>query len=198
MISNWLNVHVKAFAFSIPGITALPTYLKEGELNNFIWACVGVFASFFTAFILTIVLPLEEKEKTKEKEKEKEPEAVSQGQEGHIVKIPVAAPMTGQAVGLAQVPDKMFAEGILGKGIAIIPEEGTVKAPFQGQVKMIAPTKHENGKYYIRGFYNKGEEAFIADYFTIYGERVFSIRPAGLKNLILERLYTIKNHFISI
>lgn len=57
---------------------------------------------------------------------------------------------------------------------------------------------HENGKYYIRGFYNKGEEAFIADYFTIYGERVFSIRPAGLKNLILERLYTIKNHFISI
>ncbi|WP_024291170.1 beta-glucoside-specific PTS transporter subunit IIABC [Lacrimispora indolis] len=143
--------HVKAFAFSIPGITALPTYLKEGELNNFIWACVGVFASFFTAFILTIVLPLEEKEKTKEKEKEKEPEAVSQGQEGHIVKIPVAAPMTGQAVGLAQVPDKMFAEGILGKGIAIIPEEGTVKAPFQGQVKMIAPTKHAIGLISDRG-----------------------------------------------
>ncbi|WP_313152191.1 beta-glucoside-specific PTS transporter subunit IIABC [Lacrimispora sp.] len=141
--------HVKAYAFSIPGITALPTYLKEGELNNFIWACVGVFASFLTAFIMTIVLPLEEKEKSKDKEKETE--AISQNQEGHIAKIPVAAPMTGKAVGLAQVPDKMFAEGILGKGIAIIPDEGTVKAPFQGQVKMIAPTKHAIGLISDRG-----------------------------------------------
>ncbi|MDR1769828.1 MAG: beta-glucoside-specific PTS transporter subunit IIABC [Hungatella sp.] len=140
---------VKAYAFSIPGITALPTYLKEGELNNFILACAGVLASFLTAFILTMVLPLEEKEKTKDKEKEAE--AVSQNQEGHITKILVAAPMTGKAVGLAQVPDKMFAEGILGKGIAIIPDEGIVKAPFQGQVKMIAPTKHAIGLISDRG-----------------------------------------------
>ena len=56
----------------------------------------------------------------------------------------------------------------------------------------------ENGKYYIKGFYNKGEEAFIADYFITYGARVSSIRPASLKNLILQRLETINNHFISI
>ena len=141
--------HVKAYAFSIPGITALPTYLKEGELNNFIWACVGVFASFLTAFIITIILPLEEKEKTEEKRKESD--IIIQDQEGHIAKIPVAAPMTGKAVGLDQVPDKMFAEGILGKGIAIIPDEGTVKAPFKGQVKMIAPTKHAIGLISDRG-----------------------------------------------
>jgi len=108
--------HVKAYAFSIPGITALPTYLKEGELNNF-----------------------------------KEVDKISQDHEGQMVKIPVAAPMTGKAVGLDQVPDKMFAEGILGKGIAIIPNEGIVKAPFQGQVKMIAPTKHAIGLISDRG-----------------------------------------------
>jgi predicted DNA-binding transcriptional regulator YafY len=56
----------------------------------------------------------------------------------------------------------------------------------------------ENGKYYIRGFYNKGEEPFIADYFTIYGERIISISPAGLRNLIIDRLDVIKNHFISL
>uniref|UniRef100_UPI003260AA54 WYL domain-containing protein n=1 Tax=Clostridium sp. NkU-1 TaxID=1095009 RepID=UPI003260AA54 len=56
----------------------------------------------------------------------------------------------------------------------------------------------ENGKYYVRGFYNKGEEPFIANYFTIYGEMIFSVRPDSLKNLILDRLDTIKNHFISI
>ncbi|WP_313182991.1 beta-glucoside-specific PTS transporter subunit IIABC [Lacrimispora sp.] len=137
--------HVKAYAFSIPGITALPTYLKEGELNNFIWACIGVGASFITAFIITMLLPLEGKEKEKETDK------ISQDHEGQMVKIPVAAPMTGKAVGLDQVPDKMFAEGILGKGIAIIPDEGIVKAPFQGQVKMIAPTKHAIGLISDRG-----------------------------------------------
>lgn len=57
---------------------------------------------------------------------------------------------------------------------------------------------HKNEKCYVRGFYNKGEEDFIANYFTIYGETIFSIQPASLKNLILERLDTIKNHFISI
>ncbi|PJJ29140.1 beta-glucoside-specific PTS transporter subunit IIABC [Lacrimispora celerecrescens] len=141
--------HVKAYAFSIPGITALPTYLKEGELNNFIWACIGVAASFFTAFIITMILPLEGKEKAEDKAKGVD--KISQDHEGQMVKIPVAAPMTGKAVGLAQVPDKMFAEGILGKGIAIIPEEGIVKAPFQGQVKMIAPTKHAIGLISDRG-----------------------------------------------
>ncbi|SET57634.1 beta-glucoside-specific PTS transporter subunit IIABC [Lacrimispora sphenoides] len=141
--------HVKAYAFSIPGITALPTYLKEGELNNFIWACIGVAASFLTAFIITLLLPMEGKEKTEGKEKEVDKN--SQDHEGQMVKIPVAAPMTGKAVGLDQVPDKMFAEGILGKGIAIIPDEGIVKAPFQGQVKMIAPTKHAIGLISDRG-----------------------------------------------
>ena len=139
--------NVKAYAFSIPGITALPTYLKEGEINNFIWACIGVAASFLTAFIITMILPLEGKEKAEEKGVDK----ISQDHEGQMVKISVAAPMTGKAVGLAQVPDKMFAEGILGKGIAIIPDEGIVKAPFQGQVKMIAPTKHAIGLISDRG-----------------------------------------------
>lgn len=57
---------------------------------------------------------------------------------------------------------------------------------------------YENEKCYIKGFYNKGEESFIANYFTAYGEMIFSIQPASLKNLILERLDTIKNHLLSI
>lgn len=57
---------------------------------------------------------------------------------------------------------------------------------------------HENGEYYIKGFYNQGEEMFIANYFVTYGETILSIQPASLKNFILERLDTIKNHFSSI
>ena len=57
---------------------------------------------------------------------------------------------------------------------------------------------HENGKCYIRGFYNQGEKIFIANYFAAYGEMILSIQPASLKKLIIDRLETIKNHFLSL
>ena len=53
---------------------------------------------------------------------------------------------------------------------------------------------HENGKNYIRGFYNKGEETFIANYFIAYGENILSIQPNPLKMLVLEQLERIKSH----
>ncbi|MDF2888591.1 MAG: transcriptional regulator, partial [Lacrimispora sp.] len=53
---------------------------------------------------------------------------------------------------------------------------------------------HENGKNYIRGFYNKGEETFIANYFIAYGENILWIQPNSLKMLVLERLEAIKSH----
>lgn len=57
---------------------------------------------------------------------------------------------------------------------------------------------HENERYYIRGFYNKGEERFIASYFVAYGETIFSIKPISLKKIIIERLDTIKKHLYCI
>lgn len=55
---------------------------------------------------------------------------------------------------------------------------------------------HEKEKYYIRGFYNKGEETFIANYLISYGENIMFIQPNSLKNLVLKRLETIKNHLL--
>ncbi|WOO37620.1 YafY family protein [Anaerocolumna sp. AGMB13020] len=54
----------------------------------------------------------------------------------------------------------------------------------------------ENGRCYIKGFYNKGEETFIANYFIAYGENILSIQPKGLKNLIIERLEIIRKHLV--
>lgn len=132
--------NVKTYAFSIPGITALPTYLKEGEPGNFIWACIGILAAFIIAFVISMLLPLDEGNKQDQDETAAKQERVQSK-----LKLSVAAPLKGKVVELREVPDKVFAEGTLGKGVAIIPEEGTVKAPFQGQIKMIAPTKHAIG-----------------------------------------------------
>lgn len=57
---------------------------------------------------------------------------------------------------------------------------------------------HEHGKHIIRGFYNQGEERFIASYFLAYGEALSSIEPASLKHLMLERLDVLKNHFYTL
>lgn len=56
--------------------------------------------------------------------------------------IPVAAPVTGEAVALSQVSDPTFGEEILGKGAAIRPTEGKVYAPFDGTVDMMFDTGH--------------------------------------------------------
>lgn len=52
----------------------------------------------------------------------------------------------------------------------------------------------ENGKYFIRGFYNIGEEIFITNYFITYGENILSIKPIELKNLIIKKLGTLAEY----
>ncbi len=53
----------------------------------------------------------------------------------------------------------------------------------------------ENGQYFIRGFYNKGEETFITNYLMGYGENMLSIQPISLKNLLIEKLDVLKKYF---
>ncbi|MDF2908020.1 MAG: transcriptional regulator [Herbinix sp.] len=52
----------------------------------------------------------------------------------------------------------------------------------------------ENNQYFIRGFYNPGEENYIANYLIGYGETILSIRPTPLKDLIVTKLNVITNH----
>ena len=54
---------------------------------------------------------------------------------------------------------------------------------------------HENGKYFIRGFYNTGEENFITGYFMNYGKNILSIKPFALKNLIITKIKDLDNYF---
>lgn len=57
----------------------------------------------------------------------------------------VKSPLEGQVIPLAQVPDETFASGALGSGGAVIPVNGKVTAPFDGQVAMVFDTRHAIG-----------------------------------------------------
>lgn len=53
----------------------------------------------------------------------------------------------------------------------------------------------ENGRYYIHGFYNVGEEEFIADYFIHYGDEVQTVESMALREVIRTRLRMLTMHY---
>ncbi|WML32641.1 YafY family protein [Clostridium sp. OS1-26] len=56
--------------------------------------------------------------------------------------------------------------------------------------------KIESGtKTLIKGFYNLGEEEFIANYFIRYGSSITSVKPESLKYLIKEKIENLLNHY---
>lgn len=63
----------------------------------------------------------------------------------------ILAPMTGKAVALSEVPDPVFAEKVLGDGFAIIPEDGKIVSPVDGEITTIAETGHAYGFTSDRG-----------------------------------------------
>ena len=52
------------------------------------------------------------------------------------------APCTGKTVPLSAVPDEVFANGLLGEGIAIEPADGTVFAPVDGIITSVTDSRH--------------------------------------------------------
>lgn len=54
--------------------------------------------------------------------------------DGESVPLEIAAPMSGDLVSLDRVPDELFSSGAMGEGVAILPRDGTVVAPCDGEV----------------------------------------------------------------
>ena len=59
--------------------------------------------------------------------------------------IKIEAPVSGKYLPLAEVPDEVFAQGVLGPGCGFQPTEGVVYAPASGIITTIAETKHAIG-----------------------------------------------------
>lgn len=60
-------------------------------------------------------------------------------------KIVLFSPMKGEVIALDKVPDPVFAGEMIGKGFAVLPEEGKVHSPINGEVVTVFETKHAIG-----------------------------------------------------
>lgn len=78
-----------------------------------------------------------------------------------------------------------FEVSILSKGIDLFHKEHypSMQLHIEGQ------------QYIIRGFYNKGEENFITNYFLNYTDNIISIKPQKLKKLLQDKISILEGHY---
>ncbi|HCZ39531.1 beta-glucoside-specific PTS transporter subunit IIABC [Brochothrix thermosphacta] len=133
---------LKSFAFAVPSVVSLPQFIGGGSNINIFNALVVTVGSFLLTFILTWIFGFDE-------EPENAPvpnlDAENTVQSGSGDTKKIAAPTSGKVVPLEKVADTVFSEKMMGDGIAILPDDNTFVAPFNGTVTTVFPTKHAIG-----------------------------------------------------
>jgi beta-glucoside PTS system EIICBA component len=120
-----------AEGFVLPGAITLTSTLNVG---NFTLQLIGTGVAMLIAFVLTLTLGFKDLPASQPAAgTEADPGAVESNARG------IAAPVAGQVVPLAAVPDKVFSTGALGDGLAVIPSDGTVHAPVNGTLTVVMP-----------------------------------------------------------
>lgn len=125
------------------GVFGFPSFIDPsgaGGIGSMIWAGIGCGAAVVIAFIMTLITY---KDDAGEEQPEvvKMPEANTQG----MKKTVIASPLNGKIKLLEEVEDEAFSSGALGMGVAILPEEGRLTAPADGEVTAFFPTGHAIG-----------------------------------------------------
>ena len=59
--------------------------------------------------------------------------------------LKICSPLNGKAVSLDSVPDPVFSDRVLGDGCAVIPSDGKIYSPVNGEISSIAETDHAYG-----------------------------------------------------
>ncbi|HEM5319184.1 TPA: PTS glucose transporter subunit IIA [Streptococcus suis] len=127
---------VKAYLFAVPSLIALPQFIYSEAASNITNAMIAAAISIIVTFILAYFLGIDEETSTVNLEK------VAPGISS---RKNVFSPLSGQILPLEKVNDATFSKKMLGDGVAIIPKDGKVYAPFDGAVTSLFPTKHAIG-----------------------------------------------------
>ncbi|MCP1136591.1 beta-glucoside-specific PTS transporter subunit IIABC [Paenibacillus polysaccharolyticus] len=148
-------VHTTANAIALPGLLALGTYTAD----RYIYVIIGCIAAVVLAFVFTLIAGI--KEDTDGSPSQKTSGTVNTDQSNAVAStvqseksilndtsssdMLIVSPMTGEIKPISEVEDQAFAQELMGKGIAIVPTEGKVYAPFDGVVEALYRTKHAIG-----------------------------------------------------
>ncbi|WP_196029761.1 beta-glucoside-specific PTS transporter subunit IIABC [Longicatena caecimuris] len=131
--------NLREFIMGGMGIFEFPAMIDPAtnNMDSLIVGIIGAVGAMAIAFILTMIFYKEETVADKEEEPTKPAELL----EREIIQLPIE----GKVVSLTEVKDPAFAQGILGKGLAIEPTKGEVVSPVNGTITTLFPTYHAIG-----------------------------------------------------
>lgn len=122
--------------FASGGVFGIPMFINPEGLGWDFWGfLISLVVAFSISLILTYFFGF----------KDKIEEPVIQTEKPAILDEAIYSPIQGELIALKDVNDEVFSGGIMGAGAAIIPENGEIRAPFDGTVVSIFQTKHAIG-----------------------------------------------------
>lgn len=131
-IVGFSSTHVYSFGFA--NIFTIAQMIPPGGVDSTLWGGIaGTLLALILGCGMTLVAGMP---------RNTAPEAgipITPGEDD------ILSPMTGTVLALDQIPDPTFASGLLGQGVAIIPSNNKVIAPFAGEVASLFQTRHAIG-----------------------------------------------------
>lgn len=133
----------KSYTPGATGIFAIPNFINpvDGVDQGFIGYVIAVAVAFSLGLILSLTIAYDPKQDEEEivinEQEKKSSDDLSYSN--------IQAPISGEVIPLSSIQDEAFSKGILGKGIAIIPDKGEVIAPGDGVITTLFPTFHALG-----------------------------------------------------
>ena len=138
-IAGTLGVTMDAYVFHNIFSAAVMSYSP-------IWAyAIAVLTSLVVATILTYTWGLSGLDEEKVKDLQSMETESNSLKTNDVKKISVVSPLDGDVIELKEVDDEVFASGVTGKGVAIIPTNNVVVSPVEGTVSVLFPSKHAVG-----------------------------------------------------
>lgn len=100
--------------------------------------------------------------------------------------IDIYSPLSGEIVPIEEVPDIVFAEKIVGDGVAVRPTGNTIKAPIDGTIGKIFETNH--------AFSMQSENGI--ELFVHFGIDTVELKGEGFKRIAKEGQHVKKGEVI--
>ena len=130
MVLSLLGIQANSYGLAVL-LSPLMYIYEPYQVITYVLVGIG---TFILAFALTNLFVIK-----------KEKDAVASNAQAKKTNGKVYSPIEGEIIPISEVDDQVFASKMMGEGFAVLPSDGTIKAPISGVVKMIAPTKHAIG-----------------------------------------------------
>ncbi len=128
----------RGYAFVMPGILSIPSYMGEG----FGGVVIGLVVTIVATLVLYLAFQLFFKKPTDTEKIVTSQETIVEKKEAAVT---VSSPTKGSIRELESLQDDTFGRSVLGKTLAIKSSSGKIVAPFDGTVQALFQTKHAIG-----------------------------------------------------